>query len=62
MTPFLAVLYAKPRLFARSGPKNNGFFAVVCNGRLSMGRTHKPMTKLARMAFLTLPKKGWRNA
>jgi hypothetical protein len=62
MTTINDLMASKPRLFARSGPKNNGYFAVVCNGRLSMGRTHKPMTKLARMAFFTLLKKGWRVA
>jgi hypothetical protein len=62
MTTINDLMASKPRLFARSGPKNNGKFAVVFKGRLIIGRTHKPKTKLARMAFLTLPKKGWRVA
>jgi len=49
-------------LFSHCGPKNNGRFGYMDQGRFRTGLTHKPMTKLSRLAFLTVPKKGWRNA
>jgi hypothetical protein len=49
-------------LFAACGPKNNGRFGYMEDGRFRTGLTHRLMTKLARMAFLTMLKKGWRNA
>lgn len=47
-------------LFSQCGPKNGGRFSYMSNGKLRIGLNHRPMTKMARMAFLTVPKKGWR--
>lgn len=48
--------------FSHCGPKNGGQFSYWLNGKLRIGLNHRPMTKIARMAFLTQPKKGWRVA
>ncbi len=59
---FRRLLNFKPRRFSHCGPKNNGKFGYMDDYRFRIGLTHKPMTKINRMAFLTCSKKGWRNA
>lgn len=48
--------------FSHCGPKNGGRFAYMEGGKLRIGLTHKPMTKIARKAFMSIPKKGWKFA
>lgn len=66
MDSFLA---ARPRFwvlnigrFSRCGPKSGGKFGYMDGYKFRTGLTHKPMTKINRMAFLAVPKKGWRKA
>jgi hypothetical protein len=46
----------------RGGRKNNGRFTVFVRGRMQVGRSHKPTTKMAWRRKHTIQKKGWRNA
>lgn len=40
----------------KGGPKNGSQFAYMERGRVRIGRNHRPMARLARLAFLARSK------
>ena len=49
-----------PTMFRRAGFRHGGLYLTILNGRVTWGLRHRPLTKIARLAFLSslYPKKG----